>query len=212
MELEEDLGDSGLFSTSKRRGAWRGFCIQEGPQGPAWPQFLLFLDSSILRGSGKVKKGNEVLERDVNHNSGSELSVRGTQFHSGVIKLGSKPAATKPLGAGQCLPQRRQCQSGRKKRILGQEVEWKAGLDLVRSWLPASLRAPLWGPGPRGQGAAQEEAEPSRGRLREAWRVLRAAMAGAVVSYSSYVPPGFPKPPIKFCETVQPRLSWVGAN
>ena len=38
------------------------------------------------------------------------------------------------------------------------------------------------------------------------------AMAGAVVSYSSYVPPGVPKPPIKSCETVQPRLSWVGAS
>ena len=174
MELEEDLGDSGPFSINK------GFCIQEGLQGPAWPQFLLFFDSSILRGSGKVKKGNEVLEREVNHNSVSELSVMGTRFHSGEIKLGSKP-----LGAGQGLPQRRQCQSGRKKRILGQEVEWKAGLDLERSWLPASLRAPLWGPGPRGQGAAQEEAEPSRGQLQRAWRVLRAAMAGAVVSYSS---------------------------
>ena len=90
-------------------------------------------------------------------------------------------------------------------------MEWKAGLDLVRSWLLASLRVLLWGPGPRGQGAAQEEAEPSRGQLQEVWRVLRAAMAGAVVSYSSYVPPGVPNPPIKSCETVQPRLSWVGA-
>ena len=43
---------------------------------------------SILRGPGRDKKGNEVLDREVNHNSVSELSVRGTRFHSGVIKLG----------------------------------------------------------------------------------------------------------------------------
>ena len=55
---------------------------------------------SILRGRGRDKKGNEVLDREVNHNSVSELSVRGTRFHSGVIKLGSKP-----LGAGPGLPQ-----------------------------------------------------------------------------------------------------------
>ena len=58
------------------------------------------LTASILRGPGRDKKGNEVLDREVNHNSVSELSVRGTRFHSGVIKLGSKP-----LGAGQGLPQ-----------------------------------------------------------------------------------------------------------
>ena len=31
-------------------------------------------------------------------------------------------------------------------------MEWKAGLDLARRWLPASLRAPLRGPDPGGRG------------------------------------------------------------
>ena len=44
-----------------------------------------------------------------------------------------------------------------------------------------------------------EEAEPGRGQLWVALRVLRAAVAVVVVSYSSYIPLVFPKPPVKSC-------------
>ena len=86
-------------------------------------------------------------------------------------------------------------------------MEWKAGLDLVRRWLPAPLRAPLRGPDPGGRGCPGRGGAKRDRQLQVVWRVLRAAMAGTVVSYSISVPPGGPEPPIKSCEAVQPGLS-----
>lgn len=60
--------------------------------------------------------------------------------------------------------------------------------------------------------AAWEEAEPGRGQLWVALRAMRSTVAVVVVSYSSYIPLVFPKPPVKSCSTIQPGLSWAGTN
>lgn len=61
----------------------------------------------------------------------------------------SKLGLQAPGGDEQRLPDgsgHSQCQSGGKRRMLGQEVAWKAGLKLPSS----SLWVPLWGLGPWG--------------------------------------------------------------
>ena len=67
------------FSTNKKLETWRGFCTWEGPSGSCWvsgPPFSLIL-TSILREQGWDKKGNKVLDREVNYKSHLRNSVLG---------------------------------------------------------------------------------------------------------------------------------------